>query len=357
MPRASRPPCRAGGHEVKGEGIARGGRSRGAARCGGLVAPRTRLTGRVCDQRWDAAPMHRPMQSRPHANSYGWAVMSEVSRTPGGREPYTESGAGTGRRGAHAGPVWVSVRLHTPRPVGVTCRRGRSGRRGSAAPECRTQWSTMCSHEERAKPHETGTPAIQGGARPALRAYFLARDYTALIRSVAPDTATISAAAHCTRRRPACCGTPACSAPQEHGPSSRCLPTPLARSPAATPCRGAARSRARATRRAPPAQTCSAFLNRRLGRAPGAGCARSRTFGMRERYVSDAKGERPRAGPVVLRVGSVRGISSPVSAANSRDGAPPFHAPTDARLKASTRAANLGPARSTRLRKLRRTRA
>ena len=146
--------------------------------------------------------------------------------------------------------MWVSVRLHTPRPVGVTCRRGRSGRGGSAAPECRTQWSTMCSHEERVKPHETGTAAIQGGARPALRAYFLARDYTALIRSVAPDTATISAAAHCTRRRPACCGTPACSAPQEHGPSSRCLPTPLARSPAATPCRGAARSRARATRRA-----------------------------------------------------------------------------------------------------------
>ena len=79
MPRASWPPCRAGGHKAKGEGIARGGAgSLGAARCGGLVAPLARLTGRRCAQRWDAVPMHRPMQCRPHANAYGWAVMNKV---------------------------------------------------------------------------------------------------------------------------------------------------------------------------------------------------------------------------------------------------------------------------------------
>ena len=41
----------------------------------------------------------------------------------------------------------------------------------------------------------------------------------------------------------------------------------------------------------------------------------------------------------------------------SRDGAPPFHMPTEALLNVSTRVENAGPARKTRLRKLRRTRA
>ena len=94
-------------------------------------------------------------------------------RSHGRQGPVTIYGerGGHRRRGAHVGPVWVSARLHTPRPVGVACWRGRRGRRGAAAPEVvAAQWSTMCSREERAKPHETGIPVVHRRVRTPLLA-------------------------------------------------------------------------------------------------------------------------------------------------------------------------------------------
>ena len=76
--------------------------------------------------------MHRPMQCRPHANAYGWAVMSEVYHGRQGPVTiYGERGGHGAARGACRTGVGKRQTAHAPPRWGGLPERSERSKRGS----------------------------------------------------------------------------------------------------------------------------------------------------------------------------------------------------------------------------------